>query len=51
MIIISGDEVDNVLDRDIVVSDFKLQSSYYVRFWTYTLEKALEYTDCISAKE
>ena len=29
--------VANVLDCDIVVSGFKLQSCYYVHFWTNTL--------------
>ena len=30
-----------VLDCDIVVSEFKLRSSYYVHFWTYTLGKGM----------
>ena len=29
----------NVLDCDIVVSKFKLQSPYYIHFWTNTIEK------------
>ena len=32
--------VVNVLDHDIVVSEFKLQSQYYVYFQTNTLGKA-----------
>ena len=33
------DVVANVLDFDTVVTKFKLQSCYYVHFWTNTLEK------------
>ena len=56
--------VANVLDCDIVVSEFALQSYYYIHFQTNTLEKymnsiflttaysvrAVEDTDCISAE-
>ena len=33
--------VDNVPDCNIVVSEFKLQSCYYVHFWTNTLGKGI----------
>ena len=33
--------VVNMLDCDIIVSEFKLQSHYYVHFWTKTLEKGM----------
>ena len=33
--------VANMLDYDIVVSDFELQSRYYVHFRTNTLEKGM----------
>ena len=33
--------VANVVDCDIVVSKFKLQSRYYIPFWTNTLAKGM----------
>ena len=30
-----------MLDFDIIVSEFELQS-YYVHFWTYTLERGMK---------
>ena len=36
------DIVANMLDCDIVVSQFELQSSYYVHFRTNTLEKGMK---------
>ena len=33
--------VVNVLDCDIVVSEFDLQAPYYVHFWIITLVKAM----------
>ena len=33
--------VANILDCDIVVSDFKLQSRYNVPFWANTLKKGM----------
>ena len=33
----------NVLDNDIIVSEFEPQSRYYFCFWTNTLEKDLEF--------
>ena len=33
--------VANVLDCNIVVSEFKLQWCYYVHFWTNTSEKSM----------
>ena len=32
--------VVNVLDCDIIISEFKLQSYYYVHFWIKTLGKS-----------
>ena len=32
----------NVLDCDIIVIEFKLQSLYYVHFWTTTFGKGME---------
>ena len=34
--------VANVLDNDIVVYEFRLQSSYYIHFWTNTLRKYIK---------
>ena len=31
----------NVLDCDIIATDFKLQSSYYVHFWSFTFGKGM----------
>ena len=31
----------NVLDYDIIVSEFKIQSCYYVPFWNNTLGKGM----------
>ena len=33
--------VVNVLDFDIVVSEFEIPLRYYVHFWTNTLEKGM----------
>ena len=33
--------VANILDFDIVVSNFRLHSHYYVHFWTHTLRKSM----------
>ena len=33
--------VVNVLDYDFVVSEFKLQSCYYIHFWTNNLGKGI----------
>ena len=38
----SGGVVANVLDCDIVVNGFKLQSRYYVHFWFNTLRKSMK---------
>ena len=35
------DIVANMLDGDIVVSRLKLQSHYYIHFWTNTLRKGM----------
>ena len=35
--------VTNVLDYDIVVSEFELQSRYYVHFRTNTLRKDIDF--------
>ena len=35
--------VVNVLDYNIIVSEFKLQSYYYVLHWTNTLEKSMNF--------
>ena len=51
------DEAANVLDGDIDVTEFKLQSCSGVHFRTNTLSKvaqsagAVEYTDCTSSEE
>ena len=34
--------VANVLDCDIVVSEFEFQLRYYVHFWTNILEKGMK---------
>ena len=31
----------NMLDYDIVISEFELHSRYYVQLWTNTLEKGM----------
>ena len=31
----------NVIDYEIVVSEFELQSRYYVRFWTNIIGKGM----------
>ena len=36
--------VANVLNCDIVVSEFKLQLHYYIHFWTNTLGKSMNST-------
>ena len=33
--------VANVLDCDIILSEFEFLSPYYIYFWTYTLRKGL----------
>ena len=33
--------VANMLDWDIIVSDFEFQSYYYIHFWTNTLRKIM----------
>ena len=33
--------VANVLDCNIIESEFKLQLHYYIRFWTNTLGKSM----------
>ena len=37
-----GGVVVNVLDCDIVVSEFELQLRYYVQFWTNNLGKGMK---------
>ena len=37
-----GDEVVNVLNSDIMVSEFELQSHYYVHFWSNILGKGMK---------
>ena len=37
---VSVSGVDKVLDDDIIVSKFELQSCYYINFWTNTRGKA-----------
>ena len=33
----------NMLDCNLKVSEFKLQSCDYIHFWTYTLRKGMNY--------
>ena len=37
----SFDVVVNMLDSDIIVSEFKLQLCFYIHFWTNTLGKGM----------
>ena len=39
----------NKLDYDVVVINFKLQSQFYVPFWTYILRKCVKYTISLTA--
>ena len=38
---VCGGVVANMLDSNVVVNDFELQSRYYVHFWIYTFGKGM----------